>query len=50
MAKLIIGILLLLVGILIILFLFIVFFAVALLIFSKREKKVEPVSEKQGAG
>ena len=50
MAKLIIGTLLLLVGILIILLLFIIFFTVALLVFPKREKKVESVSEKQVAG
>jgi hypothetical protein len=50
MAKLIIGILLLFVLILIILFLFIIFFTLALLAYSKRGRKAEPVSEKQGAG
>ena len=49
MAKLIIGILLLFVFILTILLFFIILFTVALLVYSKRGGKVEPVSEKQGA-
>jgi cbb3-type cytochrome oxidase subunit 3 len=50
MAKLIIGILIVFAGILVVLLLFIVFLTIALLAFSKRNKKGEPVGELQGEG
>jgi hypothetical protein len=50
MAKLIIGILLVFAGILVVLLLFIIFTAMALLVYARRGKIAEPAGEKEGPG